>query len=259
MNIDKKLSSFVGAALLAALSLAGCATTRNPECPRWTYENQARWASLCPAYRECGGTTQSPRPLSPNRQAALPSLDDRYAKSPFSVKNNPDKYEIVAKALSTENRLIIGKDSYDLVEIHFHNPSEHTLPGSTRPFPVEIHLVHLNAKKEYAVVAVFMVEKEGAPNNPAFEQILENVGKDDIQIDPAVLLPLLKPRLDYRYLGSLTTPPCDPDVRWNVLAEPIVVPPIQIEALKKFYLNTARRPQRNSEPVFEVKPAGPAR
>src|ERR1700710_2365919 len=135
--MKKKLSSLAVAALLAALSLAGCATSRNPnpECPRWTYENQAQWANLCPAYRECGGATQSPRPLAPNRQAALPLVDPRYAKSPFSVKNNPDKYEIVAKALSTENRLVVGDVSYRLDEIHFHNPSEHFLPGSTRPLP----------------------------------------------------------------------------------------------------------------------------
>ena len=114
-------------------------------------------------------------------------------------------------------------------------------------------------KKEYAVVAVFMKEMKGAPNNPVFEQILENVSKEDIQVNPDFLLPIRQPRLDYRYLGSKTAPPCDPGIRWHVLAEPILVPPIQIEALKKFYLNTARGPQRNSEPVFEVKPAGPAR
>jgi carbonic anhydrase len=266
--MKKKLSSsLVGAALLAALSLAGCATTRNPDCPRWTYGNQAQWATLCPAYKECGGTTQSPRPLAPNRGAALPVLDVHYEISPFSVGNNQTSYTIEAKALSPKNRLVLGNDTYDLREIHFHNPSEHFSPGSTRPFPVEIHLVHYNSeKKEYAVVAVFMEERVGAPNNPVFEQILENVAKEDIQVNPEFLLPPVdlksrderKPRVYYRYLGSKTTPPCDPGVRWNVLAEPIIVPPVQVEALKKFYLNTARRPQRNSEPVFEVKPVGPA-
>ncbi len=256
--MDKKLSSLAGAALLALLSLAGCATTRSSDCPRWTYGNQATWKD-CPAYRECGGTTQSPRPLSPHREAALPLVEPHYEESPFAVRNNRDLYTIEARALSTKNRLVVGDASYQLQEIHFHNPSEHAPPGSAR-LPVEIHLVHYNAeRKEYAVLAVFVTEQVGAPNNRVLEQILESVGKEDIQIDPIVLLPIRVPRLDYRYLGSKTTPPCDPGVRWHVLAEPIVVPPVQVEALKKFYSKTARNPQRNTEPVFAVKPAGPSR
>ena len=253
----KRLSPIAGPALLAILSLAGCRTTRPASnCPTWTYENQAQWGRLCSEYAACAGTTQSPRPLTPNRVEPLPLLDIRYARSPFGVKNNRTHYTIEAKAAKgSENLLVLGGATYRLDEIHFHSPSEHRLPNG-RPFAIEIHFVHKNVKdeKDLAVLAVFVNEVEGAPNNQAFEQILENVGKDEIQMDPAVLLPLRQPRLDFRYLGSKTTPPCDPGIRWHVLGEPIPVPPIQVEAYKKFYSATARHEQRNTEPVLEVKP-----
>jgi carbonic anhydrase len=257
----RRRSSLAVPALLAALSLAGCATTRDRGCRPWTYANQAEWASLCTdgRYRACAGPDQSPRLLSPRTLETLPLIDPRYERSPFTVKNKADHFTIEAKPSGTGNRLVIGDDTYILNEIHFHNPSEHLVPGSGRPdgrYPVEIHLVHHNVKneKELAAIGVFMVEVQGAPNNPAFEQILENVDKDEIQMDPALLLPPGQPRLDFRYLGSKTTPPCDAGVRWHVLAEPLVVPPIQIEALRRFYRGTARGPQRNGQRVFEPKP-----
>jgi len=255
----KRLSYIAGPVLLAALSLAGCRTARpDSNCPTWTYENQAQWGRLCPEYKECNGPTQSPRPLAPNRAESLPILDAQYARSPFVVKNNRPHYTIEAKAgREAKNLLVIGDTTYRLDEIHFHSPSEHRPPNG-RPFAMEIHLLHKNVKneKDLAVLGVFIEEVAGAPNNQAFEQILENIGKDEIQMDPAVLLPPNLPRLDFRYLGSKTTPPCDPGVRWHVLVEPIMVPPIQINAYKKLYDHTARDPQRNTNPVFEVKPAG---
>jgi len=256
----KRLSSIAGPALLAVLGLAGCKTTRPANnCPTWTYENQAQWGRLCPEYAACNGTTQSPRPLAPNRSAPLPVVDARYASSSFLVKNNRELYTLEAKAAKgSNNLLVVGEATYRLDEIHLHSPSEHRLPNG-RPAAIEIHFVHKNVKdeKDLAVLGVFVDEVPGAPNNQAFEQILENVGKEEIQMDPAVLLPPHLPRLDFRYLGSKTTPPCDPGVRWHVLAEPIMAPPIQVEAYKKFYRATARHEQQNTEPVFEAKPAGP--
>lgn len=258
----RRLSSFAVPALLAALSLAGCATAPRSNCTGWTYANQAEWATFCPKY--CAGPNQSPRPLSPRTQKDLPLLNPQYVSSPFTVKNNRTHYTIEAKPSpgSSANHLIIGDDTYTLDEIHFHNPSEHLLPRPGHPdghFSMEIHFVHHNDKDkaDIAVIGVFITEQVGAPNNRVFEQILENVDKDEIQMDPLVLLPLTQPRLDYSYLGSKTTPPCDPGVHWHVLAEPIVVPPIQVEAYKRFHRNTARGQQRNSQPVYEPKPGTP--
>jgi len=256
----RRLSSFAVPALLAILALAGCRTTRPSNgCPTWTYANQADWGLLCPAYAECNGPTQSPRVLSPRQVATLPLIETRYATSPFRVTNKRTDYTIEAKpGRDSENLLVIGENRYRLDEIHFHSPSEHRL--GTRSFALEIHLLHKNVNDEHdlAVIGVFMNEVRDASNNRAFEQILENIDKDEIQMDPTVLLPLRQPRLDYRYLGSKTTPPCNAGVHWHVLVDPIAVPPVQVNAYRSLYDGTARRERQNREPVFEVRPAGPA-
>ncbi len=41
------------------------------------------------------------------------------------------------------------------------------------------------------------------------------------EFDPAAFLP--RSRVNYRYAGSLTTPPCTEGVRWIVLAEPVPI------------------------------------
>ena len=254
----RHLSALTVPALLAVLALAGCRTTRpSNNCPTWTYANQAEWGHLCPAYAECNGPTQSPRPLSPSQAAALPLIETHYARSSFQVRNNHTAYHIEAKpGRESQNLLVIGQARYRLDEIHFHSPSEHRL--GTRSFALEIHLLHKNVNDEndLAVIGVFMNEVPGAPNNQAFEQILENIDKDEIQMDPAGLLPPCEPRLDFRYLGSKTTPPCNAGVHWHVLDQPIAVPPIQVDAYRRLYNNTERHEQRNTERVYEVKPAG---
>ena len=105
-------------------------------------------------------------------------------------------------------RTTIGSDAYDLVQFHFHSPSEHTLNG--KAYPLEIHFVNRNADGGLAVVAVFVAE--GAAN-PAL----------------AALLP--EDRHYFAYSGSLTTPPCTEGVRWNVLATPIEASSDQIATL----------------------------
>jgi carbonic anhydrase len=254
----RRLSSFAVPALLAVLALAGCTTTRpSNSCPTWTYANQADWGLLCPAYSECNGPTQSPRSLSLSQGAALPLIETHYTRSAFRVTNKHTDYTIEAKpGADSQNLLVIGQARYRLDEIHFHSPSEHRI--GTRSFALEIHLLHknVNDEKDLAVIAVFMNEVPGAPNNQAFEQILENIDKDEIQMDPTVLLPLREPRLDFRYLGSKTTPPCNAGVHWHVLAQEIAVPPIQVAAYRRLYNNTERHEQRNTETVYEVRPAG---
>ena len=44
----------------------------------------------------------------------------------------------------------------------------------------------------------------------------------------------------FRYVGSLTTPPCSEGVRWQVLKQPIEVSKAQIAAFRKLYNMNAR-------------------
>ena len=57
-------------------------------------------------------------------------------------------------------------------------------------------------------------------------------------VDLAAVLP--EKRTTYRYLGSLTTPPCTEGVAWTLFTEPVEVSTEQIEAFRKIVGANAR-------------------
>ena len=116
---------------------------------------------------------------------------------------------------------------------------------------MELHLVHRNAAGQLAVVGV-MLNKGKA--NPLIAEVWENIpaiGKtntvSDRLINAIALLPSRKAY--YSYDGSLTTPPCSENVKWNVFVEPMTISEEQIEAFEKFYQVDARplQPTNNRE------------
>ena len=67
-----------------------------------------------------------------------------------------------------QDTLQIGGDRYELVQYHFHAPSEHAVNG--RLADVEAHFVHMNAQGATAVVGVFY--RRGPDPNPVLDKIL---------------------------------------------------------------------------------------
>src|SRR6185295_13311541 len=96
----------------------------------------------------------------------------------------------------------------------------------------------------YAVVGVLL--KEGDQDNPAFQDIFDNLPADKstpqpsptLRIDANTLLPADK--LYYTYNGSLTTPRCTETVRWLVLTTPVEISAHQIEQFGQIFENNAR-------------------
>ncbi|VAW82834.1 Carbonic anhydrase, alpha class [hydrothermal vent metagenome] len=145
--------------------------------------------------------------------------------------------------------LKVGKSKYKLVQLHFHTPSEHTRYGKHRP--MEVHFVHINDKKQLAVVGIFM--RLGKKPNPLFAKILENapqnvgknVGKNVVKnsMVNGKGLHSRKMRTYFSYSGSLTTPPCSEQVRWFVMKNSVRVSATQITAFKKLFKHTNRPTQ----------------
>jgi carbonic anhydrase len=121
---------------------------------------------------------------------------------------------------------------FELVQFHFHAPSEHTIDGEFAP--LEVHFVHKSASGQLAVLGVLVEEGE---YDPLWEPIIENLpaGPDDprrlenLSFDMSQLRPL--PRRYFRYIGSLTTPPCSEGVEWAVVAEKQQISPEQMAAV----------------------------
>lgn len=115
---------------------------------------------------------------------------------------------------------------YNLVNIHFHTPSEHILNG--RYHPLEAHVVHASADGDYAVLAtMFKYPKQSDYGsviykrtnkqwgvNEFLQSIIENIYADRTEFVVPIEA-ILKPTKGYcSYTGSLTTPPCTEGVKF---------------------------------------------
>jgi carbonic anhydrase len=132
--------------------------------------------------------------------------------------------------------------TYELVQFHFHAPSEHTIDG--KHADAEVHLVHRNAAGQLAVVGVLI--KKGLENR-ASKSLWDNLPTHagparplSEPVNPDGLLPVR--RTSYRYEGSLTTPPCAEGVTWMVMTEPIQLSAMQLKLFEKLI-------KRNNRPV----------
>ena len=159
-----------------------------------------------------------------------------------------------AHTLNNAFTAAIGEASFQLVQFHFHAPSEHTVAG--RALPMEVHLVHRSDAGVFAVLGVLIDEGRHNPNyEPIWAHLPEEAGAHeslaDLTLDLEDLLP--KRRLAFRYMGSLTTPPCSEGVRWFVLADPIELSAEQIAEFTEIYDHNSRptHPLRGRSLVLE--------
>lgn len=127
----------------------------------------------------------------------------------------------------------------EVVQMHFHTVSEHTINGLHAPGELHIVTRVKQGQSDYcdaqdgclAVFAVMM--RYGGANDTSHEviqQIFESmpsatgVENGVVYTDELNLDALLPGRLDYyTYLGSLTTPPCSEIVTWVIFAEMLPV------------------------------------
>ena len=130
--------------------------------------------------------------------------------------------------------LVIGGDTYNLLQFHFHVPAEHLLNGHQSP--MELHMVHQKSSGELLVVGRWI--EEGAFNpllNSIFSQLPPNPG-NTVNINNFNLGGLLPTDLSsYRYPGSLTTAPYTEGVRWIVLDDVMEMSTAQIAAFEALF------------------------
>ncbi|PSL43684.1 carbonic anhydrase [Saccharothrix carnea] len=127
---------------------------------------------------------------------------------------------------------------YDLVQLHFHTPSEHRFAGHADP--LEMHLVHRSTAGALLVVGVPL--RVGAPST--VDKILahlapecgEEVHLSDIDLN--TLLPTN--RATARYTGSLTTAPFTEGVQWFLMGEKTVTQATVSRFQSLFYAGNAR-------------------
>jgi carbonic anhydrase len=91
------------------------------------------------------------------------------------------------------------------------------------------------------VAVLFRLGKENAALGPVFDRLPSEAGESrtlDAGFDPSSLLPA--DRRYFRFMGSLTTPPCSEEVLWNVLSTPVELSAPQLAAFRKRFEMNAR-------------------
>ncbi len=209
----------------------------------WEYSGAAGpeyWGKLKPEFSACAsGQAQSPINIVGSGQGAAPSLEFNYKPSDLRVINNGHTIQVNYSAGSS---ISVDGKPYDLVQFHFHTPSEELLNG--RPFDMVIHLVHKNKAGQLAVVAVLLKQgQEQAGLAGIWPRLPANAGPEqvyaDVKVDASKLLPNDKKRY-FSFSGSLTTPPCTEGVRWFVMKNPITLSESQFKRFADIYSYNAR-------------------
>lgn len=223
--------------------------TGQHEKGHWSYSGHsgpAHWAELDPAFAACGiGRQQSPINIETAFIQPLDHLQVRYQPTKLAVTNNG---HTIQHPVDPGSLLDIGKDQYQLLQFHFHAPSEEAIGG--KRYAMDIHLVHKNAAGQLAVLTVLV--EQGRKDHPIFNELWKSLpGNDETRIfekkhySAANVLPV---DLSYwTFMGSLTTPPCSENVRWLVLKTPIQLSKKQIDRFRRLYPMNARPVQPLNE------------
>jgi carbonic anhydrase len=214
--------------------------------PHWTYEGAEgpdHWGELTPDFKTCQiGLEQTPIDLSSEIRGDLGALSFDYKPVPLAIVNNGHTIQVNAAPGSS---CTIGKTTYELLQFHFHHPSEHLLNG--KPLDLECHFVHKSPAGDLAVVGVFFAP--GAKNatlQPIFDSMPKAAGevKAAGSLDAQTMFPA--DRTYFRYMGSLTTPPCSEGITWTVFKEPVQISPDQVKQFAALFPNNARPVQQKN-------------
>lgn len=200
----------------------------------WGYQGEggpANWGKLKTEFALCGtGMSQSPIDFDKTYKTKLDAIGFAYKETPLKIVNNG---HAIQANYEPGSFVTVDGEKYQLVQFHFHAPSEYTVKGQF--YDMEMHLVHKNDRNELAVVGVFL--KKGNVNK-LIQVLWDNMPKEidkenvvsGISVNASGLLP--KDTKYYHLFGSLTTPPCSEGVNWSVLKTPIEVSEAQIEQFK---------------------------
>lgn len=207
----------------------------------WAYEGRGgpeNWGKLSQENILCdSGQRQSPIDIREGIRVDLDPIIFSYRPSHFRIIDNG---HTIQAGLSDNRISLLGKD-YELLQLHFHRPSEERINGKN--FDMVAHLVHKSYDGKLAVVAILMERGNEHPLIQTLWNYLplephQDVFPPGVAIDLNQMLPVK--REYFTYMGSLTTPPCTEGVLWLVMRTPIQVSPEQIGIFSRLYPNNTR-------------------
>lgn len=233
--------------VLASFALCLSTLAAAQSTAHWDYEGRHGalvWGKLDPAYRACSqGREQSPIDIRrAHLDTALKPIEFHYIAGPVTLENNG---HTVVVHVDPGSYIEAGGVRYDLVQFHFHHPSEEKIKGQLSD--MDIHLVHKSADGKLAVIAVRLNEDPGHANAELatlFAHLPQTAGASQRitdEVNPGGLLPA--DRGYWTYMGSLTTPPCTEGVRWFIFQQQVSLSRDQLRAFAALYPVNSRPTQ----------------
>jgi carbonic anhydrase len=221
--------------------------SENHDGEHWSYEGKtgpAHWAEL-EEESVCDGLHQSPINIITKdviKSLTLETMEINYTPSTkiHDVINNGHTIQYNFE----EGDFIMYKgEKFNLKQIHFHEPAEHTINGIR--YPAEMHMVHSNQYNQLSVIAIMAQEGEASAPFDFLEKYLPVNPNETKTIDTSFDLNLNLPedKNYYNYTGSLTTPPCTEGVNWFVFNSPITISVEQVKKLQELMPINNYRPE----------------
>ncbi len=254
MNLYARIATLVliiSSALSCGREAQKVKITEESHESHWSYEGETspeHWAEL-EKNSDCSGQRQSPiniidiNTIEDKEQISL--IDFYYSPKTIlnKVRNNGHSIQF---DFELGDSIVNNGVNFDLIQIHFHEPSEHTINGVR--YPIEIHLVHQSEQKNYTVLSVLGIEGERSQTMEKMESFLPLQIGQEKEIEKAFDLSRIFPENEtyYSYGGSLTTPPCTENVQWIVFKEPIAV---SLEEVLKLKDNMPLKNYRDEQPL----------
>ena len=244
---------FVASSALALILGAGnVLAAEHGHKAHWSYngeEGPAHWGEMSKDFETCKvGQMQSP--INIVSDDAKKGGDLKPIEFHYQSMTNPEVINnghAIQVNYAPGSYAVMNGVKYDLLQFHFHSPSEETING--KHGDLNAHLVHKSADGKLAVIGVLL--NKGDKGNDVLNTIASafpaHEGKQIAQgtINAADLLP--ENKAYFNFTGSLTTPPCSEGVNWHVMATPATVTDAQLQSFTNIYHGTNRPTQPTND------------
>ncbi|EEF32945.1 alpha carbonic anhydrase 7 [Ricinus communis] len=195
-----------------------------------------RWGELHHEWGACSnGSMQSPIDLFNERVeivSYLGRLIRSYKPSNATLKNRG--HDMMLQWETGAGTLRINGTEYILKQCHWHSPSEHTVNGKS--YALELHMVHESLDGKIAVVGImYTIGRPDSFLSSLTDRLQLVAGTREYETAAGTVNPKdikIGSRKYYRYMGSLTVPPCTENVLWTIVRKVRTVTREQVRLLR---------------------------
>ncbi|XP_066353741.1 bifunctional monodehydroascorbate reductase and carbonic anhydrase nectarin-3-like [Miscanthus floridulus] len=236
------VGALLAAALLLSAAVPGARAQAETEDEDFSYIPSAdngpeNWGKIKAEWANCSvGRMQSPIDLSDECAKLVQCLGyliTSYRPAEATIVNTG--HYVMVSFNGDAGSLVINGTTYNLKQLHWHTPSEHTIAG--RRYDLELHLVHQTSANKTAVIGILY--EIGAIKDPFLLWLEPSIKSIENTNDQPKDIRVVDPNgargigsVYYRYMGSLTTPPCTEGVVWTVVNKVSPVAKDQVKLLR---------------------------